>query len=227
LTASWSFPILESVQQEILEVFVEAVRQVLSETDIAIETVGADEDADTEDNVITSVGLTGDLRGIFMIRTDTASTAAILRAMTGGVKISLENERISEMQMAAMGELTNQISGRAITLLFDHRLRCDITPPAVIAAHHLQSLVPDLATSRSLSIRGPFGRLTVFLGLRDMPAKRMENTPGDAFQGKETASGDAIQGKETASGDAFQGKETASGAVLDASEDSSETRRKY
>ncbi|MGA2478662.1 MAG: chemotaxis protein CheX [Spirochaetia bacterium] len=169
------------MRQKILEVFVEAVRQVLGETDITIDTVGADEDAEAEDNVITSVGLTGDLNGIFMIRTDSASAAAILRAMTGGVRISLENERLSEMQMAALGELTNQISGRAITLLFDHGFRCDITPPAVIAAPHLQSLVPDLAVSSNLTIRGPFGRLTVFLGLRETP-------PGVAVKSAEDSS---------------------------------------
>ena len=155
------------VQQEILEVFVEAVRQVFRETDIEIESVDAGDEKGTEDSVITSVGLTGDLKGIFMIRTDTASTAAILRAMTGGVRITLERDRLSEMQMAALGELTNQISGRAITLLFNHRLRCDITPPAVIAARQLQSLVPSLAASFNRTIRGPFGRLTVFLGLQE------------------------------------------------------------
>jgi chemotaxis protein CheX len=158
------------VQQELLELFVEAVRQVLGETDIAIETVGADDLSEVEDNIITSVGLTGDLRGILMIRTDTESAAAILRAMTGGIRIPLETDRTSEMQMAAMGELSNQISGRAIMLLFDRGLRCDITPPAVIAARQLQSLVPDLAVSCNLTIRGPFGRLTVFLGLREMRA---------------------------------------------------------
>ena len=114
----WRF-YTRDVQQEILEVFVEAVRQVFRETDIEIESVDAGDEKGTEDSVITSVGLTGDLKGIFMIRTDTASTAAILRAMTGGVRITLERDRLSEMQMAALGELTNQISGRAITLLFN------------------------------------------------------------------------------------------------------------
>jgi CheY-specific phosphatase CheX len=156
------------VQQEILEVFVEAVRQVFRETDIAITDVGAEDVPGAEDNVITSVGLTGDVKGIFMIRSDASSADAILHAMTGGVRIpALQDDRMSEMQMAALGELTNQICGRAITLLFDLRLRCDITPPAVIAARQLRSLVPDLSASRNLTIRGPFGRLTVFLGLRD------------------------------------------------------------
>ena len=210
------------MQQEILEVFAEAVRQVFLETDIAIHTVGAVGEAEAEVNVITSVGLTGDLKGIFMISTDSASAASILRAMTGGVRIPMQNDRMSEIQMAAMGELTNQISGRAITLLFDRHLRCDITPPAVMAARQLQSLVPDLAVSCSLAISGPFGRLTLFLGLRETPPaafqdkesapaalKGTENAAGDALQGRESAPGDALQGTESAPGDALQGTESA------------------
>jgi chemotaxis protein CheX len=165
-----------SVQHEILEVFVEAVQQVLRETDIDIASVDADDEKGTEDNVITSVGLTGDLKGIFMIRTDNASAASILRAMTGGVRISLERDRLSEIQLAALGELTNQISGRAITLLFDRQLRCDITPPTVVAARQLQSLVPSLPSAYNRTIRGHFGRLSVFLGLQEIFSANAEKT---------------------------------------------------
>jgi CheY-specific phosphatase CheX len=217
------------VQQEILEVFVEAVRQVFLETDIAIQRVAAVDEAEAEVNVITSVGLTGDLKGIFMISTDSASAAAILRAMTGGVRIPMHYDRMSEIQMAAMGELTNQISGRAMTLLFDRHLRCDITPPAVMAARQLQSLVPDLAVSCSLAISGPFGRLTLFLGLRETPPatlKAAESAPGDAQKGTESAPGDAQKGTESAPGDAQKGTESAPGDAQKGTESAPETRRK-
>jgi CheY-specific phosphatase CheX len=85
--------------------------------------------------------------------------------MSGTLRLSIENDRLSELEMAAFGEISNQIAGRAITLLADMDLHCDITPPTVIAAPQLQSLVPDLAESLRQTIRGPFGRLTVFLGI--------------------------------------------------------------
>jgi CheY-specific phosphatase CheX len=155
------------VDREILDVFIDAIRQVFRETEIAIDSVTQDDDPPPEDNVITSVGLTGDLRGIFMLRTDMASAAAILLAMTGSLRVTLKDDKLSEIQMAALGELSNQIMGRAITLLFERQKRCDITPPAVIAAQKMQSLVPDLAVSFSRTIRGPFGRLTAFLGIQE------------------------------------------------------------
>lgn len=155
------------VEQQFLDVFIEAIRQVFGDTGIIIDQVGAEEEPIAEDHVITSVGITGDLKGIFMLRTDTPSATFILRAMTVGVRIKVSDDRFTEIQMAALGELTNQITGRAITLLFDRQVRCDITPPAVIAARQLQSLVPDLAVSFSRTVRGPFGRLTVFLGVQE------------------------------------------------------------
>jgi chemotaxis protein CheX len=153
------------VPQQILATFVEAVRQVFRDNDIAIEAVEPGDSFGSAAQVITSVGLTGDVRGILMLRTDTAGAAGILRAMSSTVHLSIGNDRLSEMEMAAIGEISNQIAGRAITLLADMDLHCDITPPTVIAAPQMQSLVPDLAESLRQTIRGPFGRLTVFLGI--------------------------------------------------------------
>ena len=158
------------VEQQFLDVFIEAIRQVFADTGIVIDTVGVEEEPIAEDHVITNVGITGDLKGIFMLRTDSPSATFLVRAMTGGLRIPVADDRLSEIHMAALGELTNQITGRAITLLFDRQFRCDITPPAVIAARQLQSLVPDLAASFSRTVRGPFGRLTVFLGVRESPS---------------------------------------------------------
>ena len=153
------------MQQQILATFVEAVRQVFQDTDIAVEAVEPGDAFGAGAQVITSVGLAGDVRGILMLRTDTAGAAGILKGMSGAVRLPIADDHLSEMEMAAIGEISNQIAGRAITLLAALDLHCDITPPTVIAAQHLQSLVPDLAESFRQTVRGPFGRMTVFLGI--------------------------------------------------------------
>jgi chemotaxis protein CheX len=154
------------VRQEILSAFIEAVRQVFRDTDIAIDSVDAGDALGSDAQVITSVGLTGDLKGIFMLRTDMQGAAGILKAMTGGIRLHIANDRLSEIQLAAIAEFSNQIAGRAITLLSDIDLRCDITPPAVLAAPDLQSLVPELAETCRETFRGAFGRLSFFLGIQ-------------------------------------------------------------
>jgi CheY-specific phosphatase CheX len=154
------------VGREILDVFIDAVRQVLGETDIAIDSVDSDDAQEMEDQVITSVGLIGDLKGVFMLCTDTPSAASILKAMAGGVRIVVRDDTLNDVQMAAIGELANQISGRAITILNENELSCDITSPTVVSATQLHSRVPDAAVSFRRTIRGPFGRLTLYLGMQ-------------------------------------------------------------
>lgn len=136
------------------------------DTDIAIDSVDPGDAFGSDAQVITSVGLTGDLRGIFMLRTDLTGAAGILKAMTGRIRLHITNDRLNEIQLAAIAEISNQIAGRAITLLSGLDLHCDITPPAVLAAPQLQSLVPDLSETLRQTVRGPFGRLTIFLGFQ-------------------------------------------------------------
>jgi CheY-specific phosphatase CheX len=154
------------VRQEIIAAFVEAVRQVFQETDMPVQSVDSDVTEEPSAQVIISVGLTGDLRGIFQLRTDMPGAAGIFKAMTGGRRLILTDERLNEIQLAAMGEISNQVSGRAITILSDIGLRCDITPPAALAAPALQSVVPDFLESFRHTFRGPFGTATIYLGLQ-------------------------------------------------------------
>ncbi len=154
------------MRQEILGALIEAVRQVFSDSDIPVDAVGPGSAAGRETEVIASVGLTGDLRGIVMLGTDREGARGIVRGMAGPVRVPEAAAGLGELELAAIGEFTNQVAGRLITVLFDRGLRCDITPPAVVAAAHLQSLVPDVAESAQRTLRGAFGHLDVFLGVQ-------------------------------------------------------------
>ena len=145
---------------------VEAIRQVFSDSDLPIraeETAGS---PGMETQVIASVGLAGDIKGIIMLCTDQPGARAIARGMAAGVRVPVDGGILSEIELAALGEIANQVAGRAVTILSGRGLRCEITPPAVVAAAHLQSLVPDLQESLLRRFGGPFGRLEVFLGVQ-------------------------------------------------------------
>jgi chemotaxis protein CheX len=154
------------VRHEIFEAFVEAVRQVCNDTDLVVDSVEPGDAFGADAQVITSVGVTGDLRGIFMLRTNMEGAAGVLKGMTGGIRLSFANDRLTEIQLAAIGEFANQVAGRAATLLADLELVCDITPPAVLAAPQLQSLGPDLSETFRQTVNGSFGRITIFLGFQ-------------------------------------------------------------
>ena len=165
------------MREQVVDAFIDAVRQVLEETGIEIDGISAQVSSDEEDQVVTSVGLVGDIKGILMLLTDAPSAASIARSMTGGMGIVLRDDMIDQLQMTALGELSNQVSGRAITLLSELRVHCDITPPAVLAARQLRSLVPDLAQSFQRTITGTFGRLTLFLGIASTEATAENAAP--------------------------------------------------
>ncbi len=155
------------MEHEILDTFIEALRQIFAETELAIQSVDSIEGGQSGEQVVTSVGLTGDVKGVIMLSADTPSASRIVRAMTEGVALPIENGSFSEIHLAAMAELANQISGRAITMLSERQLHCDITPPAVIAAQGVHSLVPNITRSFHRTARGAFGRLSLFLGFQD------------------------------------------------------------
>jgi len=154
------------MRPEIGAALVEAVRQVFSDTGIVIHHAQPGMPEGAQAQVIASVGLTGYVRGILMLSTDRAGAAAIVRGLAHGLHVPELGPGMSELELGAIGEISNQVAGRTITLLSTLGLHCDITPPAVVAAVQLQSLVPDVAESFQQTFFGPFGRLSVWLGVQ-------------------------------------------------------------
>jgi CheY-specific phosphatase CheX len=145
------------VEDEVSGVFLEALRQVFAETGIRIDDVTSNSGSrgGPVGQLIASVGVTGELRGNLMLCADNRSADGILHGMTAG--LPLPDDRHDEFPRAAMGEIANQVAGRAVTLLAALDRRCDITPPIVITADRIDSLLPG--PSAAWALRGEFGVL--------------------------------------------------------------------
>ena len=97
--------------------------------------------------------------------------------MTGGLEIVLDDTLADGMRMEAFGELANQVSGRAMTIFYDRKVRCDITPPAIFSGRDLRSPTFGPGQSTGRILRGSFGRLALFLGLQEhTSADHLEKT---------------------------------------------------
>ena len=107
------------------------------------------------EQVVASVGVTGDLRCNLVLCTDNRSADGILHGMTAG--LSLPADCLGEFPRAAMGEIANQVAGRAVTLLAELGRRCDITPPTVVTADRVERLLPGPAAA--WTVCGAFGIL--------------------------------------------------------------------
>jgi len=146
------------VEAGVSGVFLEALRQVFAETGIRVADVaagGGSRSGGPVGQVLASVGVTGELRCNLMLCADNRSADGILRGMTAG--LPLPADRHGELPRAAMGEIANQIAGRAATLLASHGLRCDITPPTVVTADRIDSLLAGSVAA--WTVRGDFGVL--------------------------------------------------------------------
>ncbi|MCX7029936.1 MAG: chemotaxis protein CheX [Spirochaetes bacterium] len=139
-------------------VFLEALRQVFGETGIRLDRVEPGRESRSNgpvEQVIASVGVTGEVRCNLMLCADNGSADGILRGMTAG--LALPADRLGEFPRAAMGEIANQVAGRAVTLLAAFGRRCDITPPTVVTADRVDSLLPGPAAV--WTVCGAFGVL--------------------------------------------------------------------
>jgi chemotaxis protein CheX len=154
-----------SVASEVFEVFLQALTQIFSETGIEIDAVEDGTRGGAVDQVAASVGIAGGVKGCFMLCADYSSARNIVHGMTAGIQLSFPPTGLGEIQRTALGEMTNQISGRAVTLLSHGGVECEISPPIIITAERLKSHLPGMLESFSRTVRGPFGSLRLLLAV--------------------------------------------------------------
>jgi len=154
------------VVEKAFKVFLDALRQIFTETGIEITWCGEDDGVEPV-QVITSIGITGDLRGNLLLETDHASAGKILETMLGDLASSSGMEGLAEIRKASLCELTNQVAGRAITLLSAMGIDCDITPPTIITADTVTDGISLIGESSRTTTRGPFGGLAIALALEE------------------------------------------------------------
>jgi len=148
------------VEDVVSGLFLEALRQVFGETGIPLDRFEREHGSGGDGpvaQVVASVGITGELCCNLMLCADNRSADGILRGMTAG--LALPDDLLGEFPRAAMGEIANQVAGRAVTLLAVRGRRCDITPPTVVTADRVD--VVTAGPSAAWSVRGEFGSLSL------------------------------------------------------------------
>jgi CheY-specific phosphatase CheX len=162
---------MADVTENVIGVFLDALRQVFTETGIEISWFG-DADGKGAVQVITNIGITGDLRGCLLLETDQESAERIFRTMLGDLASKTGPEGLAEFRKASLCEITNQVAGRAITLLSAQGIECDITPPTIITADAVTAQIPWSGGNARKATRGPFGELVLTLGLEEQVPHR-------------------------------------------------------
>lgn len=78
--------------------------------------------------VLTIVGITGDIRGQMYFGGSLPSILQVVSAMMGGVPVAA----LGSMEQSAISELANMICGNAMSFFAQENISLDITPPTLI-----------------------------------------------------------------------------------------------
>lgn len=80
-----------------------------------------------QDSITVKIGLTGDVSGSAYYNFPKDTALEMVKIMSG-----MEIEEVDEFVTSAMGELSNIISGNALTSLSQQEISCDILPPEIL-----------------------------------------------------------------------------------------------
>lgn len=117
------------MKQEYTNPFYQAVQEVFKlMLNLDVMSCPADNPADgaSGKEVAVSIELTGDISGSIRFRFPEKTTLEIVKLMCG-----MEMEQLDAFVTSAIGEMSNIISGNAVSHLASANYRCDILPPKI------------------------------------------------------------------------------------------------
>ncbi|MBN2739234.1 MAG: chemotaxis protein CheX [Spirochaetales bacterium] len=120
----------------------------------------------TSFEVITNIGVTGQVKGCLMMKTDFRTASEISNSMLSGIGHSENEEGFTSMQKAAITEFTNQFGARAIMFMSDDGIDCNITPPTIITGQTVESQTFQITQAVEKEFSSPFGSIFLYLGLQ-------------------------------------------------------------
>lgn len=117
------------MKAECVNPFLQALKDVFKlmlDVDIARNNIDATKDVKSGNQVVVQINLVGDVSGSVVFSFPQNTTLEIVKIMSG-----MEFDKIDSFVTSALGEMSNIISGNAVTYLSKANYRCDILPPRI------------------------------------------------------------------------------------------------
>ena len=156
------------MDKSLFECFTSALYEVFSETGIEVDNIKETHLPRAEDiQIVTSIGLTGSIKGTFLMLMDLESATNIADTMMKSMNLSDKSDKFDALKEAAIAEITNQISGHALTNLFKKHIQCDMTPPTILVGEKIKLMTSNLVNLVTKITTGSFGRLYILMGIKN------------------------------------------------------------
>ncbi|MDF2636055.1 MAG: CheC domain protein [Pelosinus sp.] len=134
------------MKAEFVNPFFQALKEVFKlmlDLEITKSTLAA-KDLVSENEVTVAIKLTGDISGSVLFSFPESTTLEIVKIMSG-----MEMHKLDSFVTSALGEVSNIISGNAVTYLSQANYHCDILPPQIAIRENSSSA---LGTEQTLTI---------------------------------------------------------------------------
>ena len=146
------------------DLFISAVTDVMAEAGLLETTIGEIAATDEAHAVISTIGITGDLQGYLMLCFDQSSYVGFVDSLSSA--LGMERSSDDTYRRAVIGEVANQLAGRASMLLAEIGADCNITPPTVVTGANVTAGLQSPDEEIFFSAKGSFGHANLFVGLK-------------------------------------------------------------
>lgn len=113
------------------------------------------------------IGIVGALRGHFMLRFSERDAITFVEHLSGHLGMHGEDPNDPSYRKAAIGEIANQLGGRAVAVLADSGIDCMVTPPTVITGANVGAALPESDDRSIFSASGSFGRFHCIVAIKN------------------------------------------------------------
>lgn len=150
-----------------LDLFIKAAEEIFKEmgfTGLIIQKGSRNEE---KYDLIANIGITGDISGFLLIRSDLESSMNFINKMLSNMGMEAEESDFGKFHKEAFGEILNQISGRSTMLLEASGINCEITPPTILMGTNISmdTYVPAEIVHKTVS--GGFGSFDLLIGAKE------------------------------------------------------------
>jgi CheY-specific phosphatase CheX len=118
-------------------------------------------------DILAMIGIVGALRGHFVIRFTDQDALTFVEHLSGHLGMHGEDPGDARYRKAAIGEMANQLGGRAMAALADSGIDCMLTPPTVITGTSVGAALPESDDRCIFSAKGHFGRFHCIVAIKN------------------------------------------------------------
>ncbi len=137
---------------DVMSTLEEAIRYILDETGFGNVTLRSATDTSKPSDLVITTGITGALRGIFMMRFGNPEALAAANTMLEHVGQPHEGSLLDESHKASLSEMTNLCTGRFVNLLSAKDMDCNLTPPSIITGTGIGISIRNIEYASDLEV---------------------------------------------------------------------------